>query len=169
MKRERGERLWDAPAWDSIWNEERICLTKLELDPPKKKMWRRIDKLEAPLVSSWESPDKNIDRKEWRDFPSIKGYMIKKSESLKKKGGRVGKNKDNLGRMKQIPLRKHRIDLADVENDRIHLKRSTPVGKELTWQPQWSRRISTPIEIWEHHLGKVWIQHLTLKQLEYHK
>ena len=58
------------------------------------------DKLEAPLVSSWESPDKNIDGKEWRDFPSIKGYLNKKSESLKKNSGR-GENKDNLGRMKQ--------------------------------------------------------------------
>ena len=70
--------------------------------------------------------------------------------------------------MKQTPLRRTDIWSCGCCNDRIHLKRSTPVGKELTWQPQWSRRISTPIEIWEHHLGKVWIQHLTLKQLKYH-
>ena len=30
------------------------------------------------------------------------------------------------------------------------------------------KRISTPIEIWERHLGKEWDQHLTSKQLEYH-
>ena len=42
------------------------------------------------------------------------------------------KNKNNLGRMEEAQLRKLRIDLADVENDWIHLKRSTPVGKELT-------------------------------------
>ena len=40
--------------------------------------------------------------------------MIKKSESLKLRvGGR--ENKDNLGRMKQTPLRKLRIDLANIE------------------------------------------------------
>ena len=27
--------------------------------------------------------------------------------------------------MKQTPMRKLRVDLADVENDRIHLKRNT--------------------------------------------
>ena len=54
------------------------------------------DELKAPLVSSWESPDKNINGKEWRDFPLIKGYMIKKTESLKLRvGGR--ENKGNLG------------------------------------------------------------------------
>ena len=73
------------------------------------------DELEAPLVSSRESPDKNIGGKEWRDFPSIKGYLIKKSESLKKKGGRVGKNKGNLGWMEETPLRKLRGDLGNVE------------------------------------------------------
>ena len=81
-------------------------------------------------------------------------------------GGR--ENKGNLGWMKQTPVRKLRVDLADVENDWNHLKRSTPVEKELTWRPRWSRRISINIAIWEHRLGKVWIQHLTLKQLEYH-
>ena len=83
---------------------------------------------------------------------------------------RVGRweNKGNLGRMEE-PLRKLIIDLADGENDRMHLKRNTPVGRELTWQPRWSRRISIHIEIWEHRLGNVWNQHLTLKQLEYHK
>ena len=40
--------------------------------------------------------------------------MIKKSESLKKKGGRAGKQRQ-LGEMEWIPLRKLRIDLADVE------------------------------------------------------
>ena len=59
-------------------------------------------------------PDKNIESKERRDFPQIKGYMIKKSESLKLRvGGR--ENKGNLGQMEWIPLRKLRICLADVE------------------------------------------------------
>ena len=48
------------------------------------------------------------------------------------KGWEGGKAKVTWGRMKQTPLRKLRVDLADVETDRIHLKRSTPVGKELT-------------------------------------
>ena len=53
------------------------------------------------------------------------------SDSGKKRvGGR--ENKDNLGWMKQTPLRKLRIDLADGENDGIISKRSTPVGKGLT-------------------------------------
>jgi len=34
--------------------------------------------------------------------------------------------------MEQTPLRKLRIDIADGENDGIILKRSAPVGKELT-------------------------------------
>ena len=83
-------------------------------------------------------------------------------------GGWVRKEEDNLGRVKWTTLGKLRSDLANGENDRIILTRSTPVGKELTWPSQWSIRISTPIETWEHHLGKLWNQHLTSKQLEYH-
>ena len=85
------------------------------------------DELETVEHLDGKSRDKNIERKERRDLSQIKGYMIKKSESLKKRvGGR--ENKDNLGWMKQTPVRKLRVDLADVENERIHLKRSTPVG-----------------------------------------
>ena len=51
------------------------------------------DELETVEHLHGKSPDKNIERKEWRDFPQIKGYMIKKSESLKKKGGRAGKQR----------------------------------------------------------------------------
>ena len=51
------------------------------------------DELETPLVSSRESPDKSIDEKEWRDFPSIKGYLNKKYQSFKQKGGREGKQR----------------------------------------------------------------------------
>ena len=40
--------------------------------------------------------------------------------------------------------------------------------KGLTWQSWLAWRISIHIEIWEHRLGKVWNQHLTSKQLEYH-
>ena len=46
------------------------------------------------------------------------------------KGWEGRKNKGNLGRMKEITLRIHRVGLADVENDRIHLKRNTPVEKD---------------------------------------
>ena len=48
------------------------------------------------------------------------------------KGWEGGKNKGNLGRLEETPLRKLRNDLADVENDRIISKRSMPVRKELT-------------------------------------
>ena len=51
------------------------------------------DDLETVEHIHGKSQDKNIERKEWRDFPQIKGYMIKKSESLKKKGGRAGKQR----------------------------------------------------------------------------
>ena len=53
-------------------------------------------------------------------------------------------------------------------NDRIHLTIKTPVEKGLTWQSRLSWRIGIHIGVWEHHFGKVWNQHLTLKQLEYH-
>jgi hypothetical protein len=43
--------------------------------------------------------------------------------------------------------------------DRINLKRSTPIGKELTWQSWMIERISIPIEIWEHSLEKEWNEH----------
>ena len=68
-------------------------IDKARIESTRKEKRTKNDKLEAPLVSSWESPDKNIERNEWRDFSQIKGYMIKKSESLKKKGGRTGKQR----------------------------------------------------------------------------
>ena len=49
---------------------------------------------------------------------------------FQEKGWEGGKNKDNLGWMKQTPLRKLRIDLADVENDQIHLKGSMSDEKD---------------------------------------
>ena len=100
-------------------------------------------------------------------LPSIKWYLIEKSESLKKRVGGWGKQRQ-LGMNETNTVEKTWKWSCGCWNDRIHLKRSTPVGKELTWQPQWSRRISTPIEIWERLLEKVWNQHLTSKQLEYH-
>lgn len=146
-----------------------ICSTpKAWIESTGEEKRTKNDELEASLVSSWEPSDKNIDGKEWRDFPSMKGYLNKKSRSLKKQGVGGRENKDNLGRLKQTPLRKLRGDLGNVENDRIHLKRSTPVEKKLRWQTRRSRRYSIHIGIWEHRLGKVWIQHLTSKQLEYH-
>ena len=48
----------------SIWNTEKKYdqHRKLELNPPEKKRIKGDD-LEAPLKSSWESSDKNIERK----------------------------------------------------------------------------------------------------------
>lgn len=112
---------------------------KLELDSPERNTRMKIDELEAREHLHEGSPDQNNYWKEWRDFTWINGYLIIIYESLKKRGGRMGKNKDNLGWTKQTPLRKLRIDLADGENDGIISKRSAPVGKELTWQPQWSK------------------------------
>ena len=89
--------------------------------------------------------------------------------SHRRKRGVGGKKKRQLG----DGWNKHRweeliLDHADVANDRIHLKRNTPVEKGLTWQSRLSWRISVHIGVWEHRLGKVWNQHLTSKQLEYH-
>ena len=94
---ERGEQLWEAPTWDSIWNEERIWSTNLELNPSEKKRMKN-NKLEAREHLREGSPDQNTDWKGWSDFTWINGYMIKIYESLQKKmvGGR--ENKDNLGR-----------------------------------------------------------------------
>ena len=131
--------------WEDMWNKRKRYdqHRKLELNPPEKNTRMKIDELEAREHLHEGSPDQNIDWKEWRDFTWINGYLIKKSESLKKRvGGR--ENKGNLGWMRQTPVRKLRVDLADVENDRIHLKRSTPVEKELTWQPQWSKGLVLP-------------------------
>ena len=82
--------------------------------------------------------------------------------------GWEGRNKGNLGRMKQTPLRRSDNWSCGSWNDRIHLKRNTPDDKKLKWQTRWSRRISIRIGVWEHRLGKVWNQHLTSKQLKYH-
>ena len=105
------------------------------------------DELEALLESSWESPDKNIDRKEWRDFTRIKRYLIKKSESLKKKGGRAGKQ-IQLGRGnrriswsensgwnhwgKKAKLRTNRMDTR-LRTPIPRRRRGGQVGKENNW------------------------------------
>ena len=86
---------------------------------------------------------------------------------MKKKGGRAGKTKATWRRMKQTPLRKLRLDLADVEMF-DSTWRETHRWKGLTWQSRLSWRISIHIEVWEHHWEKVWNQHLTSKQLEYY-
>ena len=64
--------------------------------------------------------------KKWRDFTRIKGYLIKKAESLKKQGWEGGKTKTTWRRMKQTPLRRLGVDLADETNDRNILKRIAP-------------------------------------------
>ena len=92
-------------------------------------------------------------------------WLRNSSPQRRRVGGR--ENKGSLGRMKWAPLRELRIELADVEMIESTW-RETHRWKGLTWQSQWSRGISTPTEIWEHDLGKVWNPHLTSKQLEYH-
>ena len=88
---------------------------------------------------------------------------------LKEKGLEGGKNKGNLGRMKWTPLRKSLELILRMGRMMGSSWRETHrLEIELRWQSRWSRRISIHIAIWEHHLGKVWIQHLTSKQLEYH-
>ena len=62
------------------------------------------DELETVEHLHGKSPDKNIDGKEWRNFPSTKGYLIKISESLKKKGWEGGKAKATWVRMKRTTL-----------------------------------------------------------------
>ena len=59
-------------------------------------------------------------------------------------------------------------DLANVDVNGSTWGETHRLKKGLTRQTRWSRRISIHIGVWEHHLGKVWNQHLTSKQLEYH-
>ena len=87
---------------------------------------------------------------------------------LEEKGGLAGKTQETWRRMKWTPLRRTEIGSCGCWKRSDSLEKKHAVWKELTWQTRWSRRISTPIRIWEHHLGKVWNQHLTSKQLEYH-
>ena len=148
------------------WNEENIWSTKLVLDPPEMERMKD-DELETVEHLHGKSPDQNIDWNEWRDFTWINGYLIKIYESLKKRVGGQ-ENKDNLGRMKQTPLRKLRIDLSNVEMIGSTWREAHRLER-INMTISMIKRISTPIEIWEHRLGKVWIQHLNLKQLEYHK
>ena len=87
---------------------------------------------------------------------------------LEEKGWVGGKEQRQLG----DGWNKHRweeviLDLADVEVIGPTW-RETHRWKGLTWQSRLSWRISVHIGVWEHRLGKVWNQHLTSKQLEYH-
>ena len=95
----RGGWLRDTPAYENTWNEEGNMINTESLNwIHRRRKGTKIDELEAPLESFWEPPDKNINGKDWRDFPSIKWYLIKNYESLKKKGGRAGKTKAAWGR-----------------------------------------------------------------------
>ena len=126
------------------------------------------DELEAREHLHEGSPDRNIDWKEWRDFTWINGYLIKKNWVLEEKGWEGGKTKATWGIWK-----KHRWENLELNLRMLKMIGSTwreahRLGKELTWRPRWSRRISIHIAIGEQRLGKVWIQHLTSKQIEYH-
>ena len=100
-------------------------------------------------------------------LPSIKWIVIKKSESLKNKGGRVGKQKQ------------FRTDETNTVEKNWYLilrmlKCSDPLEEKHTGEKDWHDRLDDReglvihIGVWEHHLGKVWNQHWTSKQLEYH-
>ena len=64
-------------------------------------------------------------------------------------GGR--ENKDNLGRMKQTPLRKLIIDLANIEMIGSTWREAHRLER-IDMTISMIKRISTPIEIWEHRL-----------------
>ena len=83
------------------------------LDHRRRKRMKN-DELETIEHLHGKSPDKNFERKEWRDFPLIKGYMIKKPESLKKKGGRVGKQRQLGSDETNTVEKKLRTDLVNV-------------------------------------------------------
>ena len=123
--------------WEDMWNKRKRYdqHRSLKLIHRRRKETKN-NKLEAPLVSSWESSDKNIDGKEWRDFPSIKGYMIKISESLNKKGGRAGKTKATWGSWNE-----HRW-----ENLELILRMGRMIGS--TWrETHWLKRIGKTISM----------------------
>ena len=83
----------------------------------------------------------------------------------KRVGGR--ENKGNLGQMEWIPMRKLRNDLGDVEMIGSTWKEAHRLER-IDMTISMIKRVSIHIAIWEHHLEKVWNQHLTSKQLEYH-
>ena len=122
------------------------------------------DKLEAPLVSSWESPDKNIDGKEWRNFTKNKRILGKEILVLEEKRGVGGEKQRQLGDGWNKQDWENLSWSCGCWSDPLEEKYAS--WKGLSRQSQLSRRISIYIGIWEHHLGKVWNQHLTSKQLE---
>ena len=86
----------------------------------------------------------------------------------RKMGGWAGKQRQLGDRWNEQYWEKTERWSCGCWNDRVHLKRNTPVEKGLTWQYRLSWGTGIHIGVWEHHLGKVWNQHLTSKQLEYH-
>ena len=151
------------------WNTEKNMINTESLNWNHRRRKRtKNDELEALLASSCEPPGRTLKEKNEETSHQQKGYLIKKSGSLKKEGGRAGKTKTTWGWMKQTTLRRTDNWSCECWSDRIHLKRNTPVEKGLTWQSRLSWRIGIHIGVWEHRLGKIWNQHLTLKQLEYH-
>ena len=88
---------------------------KLELNLPEMKRMDNIE-LEASIQSSWESPGKDMKEKEYRDFTSIKWYLIEIYESSKqRKGGRAGKTKASWDGYSKHRWEELILDLADVE------------------------------------------------------
>ena len=102
---------------------------KLELDPPEKKQqWSMMNlKLLSIFLGNHRIRTLTGKKMENLHIHKMDTWLRYLSPWRKRVGG--WENKGILGKMEQTPLRKLRIDLADVENDRIQLKRSTPGGK----------------------------------------
>ena len=84
------------------------------------------------------------------------------------KGGRAGKNKGNLETDETNTVEKNWSMILRKLKWSDPLEEKHAGWKGLTWHSRLSWRICIHIGVWEHRLGKVWNQHLTSKQLEYH-
>ena len=134
----------------------------------EEKKWRMIN-LKLPEHLPENHQIRTLIEKNEGTSRELNGYLVKKSESLKQEDGRAGKTKApwdgwNKHRWENLELILRMLKMIGSTWREAHR-----LEIELGWHSWWPRRINTPIETWEHHLEKVWNQHLTLKQLEYHK
>ena len=87
---------------------------------------------------------------------------------LEEKGWVGRKNKGNLEMDERNTVEKNWYLILRMLKWSDPLEEKHVGWKEMTCQSRLSWRISIHMGTWEHHLGKVWNQHLTSKQLEYH-
>ena len=133
------------------------------------RIWeQKNDELEALEHLLEKTPDKNIEGR-------MKKYHMNKMDTSsenfwlqEEEGWEGGETKITWDEWNRHHWGKPRLDLAHIKMIGLTWRETHRLKKNLTWQSWWSRRISTPIEIWERQLGKVWNQQLTSKQLEYH-